>query len=75
MKEFAYTDEKFADIQLLRYRVEGFEALTLKQKTLIYHLALAALSGRDILYAQNGALNLPLRALLEAVYAALPAHH
>ena len=73
MKEFTYTDEKFADIQLLRYRVEGFEALTLKQKTLIYHLALAALSGRDILYAQNGALNLPLRALLEAVYAALPA--
>ena len=73
MKEFSYSDEKFADIQLLRYRVEGFEALSLRQKTLIYHLSQAALAGRDILYDQNGALNLALRHLLEALYTALKA--
>ncbi len=72
MHDFSYIDEKFADIQLLRYRVEGFESLSLRQKILIYHLVQAALSGRDILYAQNGALNLRLRSMLEAVYAALP---
>lgn len=65
---FPYTDESFADIQLLRYEVKGFDALSLQQKTLIYHLTEAALCGRDILYAQNGRLNLRLRHLLEAVY-------
>ena len=69
--EFSYSDEKFADIQLLRYRVEGFESLSLRQKTLIYHLSEAALAGRDILYDQNGARNLALRRLLEALYMAL----
>ena len=39
---FSYTDEKFADIQMLRYKVEGFEQLSLKQKTLIYYLQEAA---------------------------------
>lgn len=72
MPDFQYTDESFADIQLLRYRVEGFEALTVKQKTLIYHLTEAALAGRDILYDQNGQFNLRLRPMLEAIYQALP---
>ena len=72
MTPFQYTDESFADIQLLRYKVEGFEALSLKQKTLIYHLTEAALAGRDILYDQNGQYNLRLRAMLEAVYVSLP---
>lgn len=65
---FKYTDESFADIQMLRYKVEGFEQLTLKQKTFIYHLQEAALQGRDILFDQNGRYNLRIRRLLEAVY-------
>lgn len=65
---FNFNDEKFADIQLLRYRVEGFEQLTLKQKTFIYHLTEAALWGHDILFDQNGRYNLRIRRLLEAVY-------
>ena len=72
MTDFQYTDESFADIQLLRYKVEGFDQLSLRQKTLIYHLTEAALAGRDILYDQNGQFNLRLRAMLEAVYQALP---
>lgn len=65
---FHYTDEQFADIQMLRYKVEGFERLTLKEKTFIYYLQEAALEGRDILFDQNGRYNLRIRALLEAVY-------
>lgn len=66
---FAYSDERFADLQMLRYKVEGFEDLTLKQKTFIYHLQEAALWGRDILWDQNGVQNLNIRKVLEAVYA------
>ena len=65
---FACVDEAFADIRLLRYRVPGFETLPLRQKTYIYHLAEAALWGRDILFDQNGRYNLRIRRLLEAVY-------
>ena len=65
---FKYTDEQFADIQMLRYRVEGFEKLTLKEKTFIYYLQEAALQGRDILFDQNGRYNLRIRRLLEKVY-------
>ena len=65
---FKYTDEQFADIQMLRYKVEGFDKLTLKQKTFIYYLQEAALWGRDILFDQNGRYNLRIRQLLEAVY-------
>ena len=65
---FKYTDEKFADIQMLRYKVEGFDKLSLKEKTFIYYLQEAALEGRDILFDQNGRYNLRIRALLEAVY-------
>ena len=46
--EFQYNDERFADLQMLRYQVEGFDELSLRQKTLIYYLSEAALSGRDI---------------------------
>ena len=66
--DFKYTDEKFADIQMLRYKVQGFEKLTLKQKTLIYYLSESALYGRDILFDQNGAYNLRIRKMLETVY-------
>ncbi len=65
---FKYTDERFADIQMLRYKVEGFDNLTLKQKTFIYYLQEAALQGRDILFDQNGRYNLRIRRLLEAIY-------
>jgi len=66
--DFKYTNEQFADIQMLRYKVEGFEKLSLRQKTLIYHLSEAALAGRDILFDQNGRYNLRIRDLLETVY-------
>lgn len=65
---FKYTDEQFADIQMLRYKVEGFEKLSLREKTFIYYLQEAALQGRDILFDQNGRYNLRIRRLLEAVY-------
>ncbi len=65
---FKYTEERFADLQLLRYRVEGFETLSLRQKVFIYHLAEAALWGRDILWDQNCRLNLPVRQVLEQIY-------
>lgn len=67
---FEYQVEQFADLQILRYRVPGFEKLSLRQKQLIYYLSQAALVGRDILYHQNGKYNLPVRRLLEAVYVA-----
>lgn len=65
---FRYTDEQFADIQMLRFKVEGFEQLTLKEKTFIYYLSEAALQGRDILFDQNGRYNLRIRRMLETVY-------
>lgn len=65
---FKYTDEQFADIQMLRYKVEGFDKLTLREKTFIYYLQEAALEGRDILFDQNGRYNLRIRRMLEAVY-------
>lgn len=65
---FNYIVEQFADLQLLRYKVQGFDDLSLKQKTLIYYLSQAALEGRDILFDQNGKYNLMIRRMLEAVY-------
>lgn len=65
---FDWTVEKFADLQILRYRVPGFEELSLRQKELIYYLTEAALQGRDILFDQNGKYNLTIRRMLEAVY-------
>ncbi len=63
-----YTVEQFADLQILRYSVPGFENLSLKQKELVYYLTEAALQGRDILFDQNGKYNLTIRRMLEAVY-------
>lgn len=66
--DFIFQDERFADIQLLRYQVPGFKELSLRQKLLIYHLSRAALLGRDILWNQNGAYNLRIRQVLETIY-------
>ena len=65
---FEYANERFADLQMLRYRVDGFENLSLNQKLLIYYLSEAALYGRDIFYDQNGAYNLRIRKMLETIY-------
>lgn len=67
-EQFRYTDEQFADIQMLRYRLDGFEALTLRQKLYIYYLAKATLCGRDITTDQFGRYNLRIRKVLEAIY-------
>ncbi|MGL5015362.1 MAG: dipeptidyl-peptidase 3 family protein [Bacteroidales bacterium] len=66
--DFNFTVENFADVQILRYRVNGFDQLSLQQKTLIYHLSQAAAEGRDILFDQNGKYNLAIRRVLEAIY-------
>lgn len=66
--DFSYCDERFADLQLLRYRVNGFENLDLRQKKQVYYLSQAALYGRDILWDQNGKFNLKIRKTLEAIY-------
>ena len=63
-----YVDERFADIQLLRYRLNGFEQLSLCQKQLVYYLSQATLYGRDITFDQFGRYNLRIRKLLEAIY-------
>ena len=68
VENFSYNVEKFADLQILRYRVPGFESLSLQQKELVYYLTEAALQGRDILFDQNGKYNLRIRKMLEAVY-------
>ncbi len=65
---FHYTDERFADIQMLRYHLNGFEQLSLRQKIFIYCLAQATLYGRDITFDQFGKYNLKIRRMLEVVY-------
>ncbi|MBQ7388839.1 MAG: dihydrofolate reductase [Paludibacteraceae bacterium] len=67
-ENFSYTVDAFADMQILRYRVPQVEALSVRQKELLYYLTEAALNGRDILYDQNGKYNLLVRRTLEAVY-------
>ena len=66
--EFVYQDERFADLQLLRYRLNGFDELSLRQKTLIYYLSKATIFGRDITFDQYGQYNLRIRKMLEVVY-------
>lgn len=66
--DFDYVVDRFADIQVLRYKVPDFESLSLRQKMLVYHLTEAALAGRDILWDQNNRYNLSLRHLLENIY-------
>lgn len=63
-----YVVDRFADIEVLRYDVPGFEKLTPRQRLLVYYLTEAALAGRDILWDQNNAYNLPIRDLVEGVY-------
>ena len=65
---FNYTDERFADIQMLRYRVDGFEKLDARRKAYVYYLAKATLSGRDITTDQYGKYNLVIRKTLELLY-------
>ena len=65
---FNYNVDRFADIEVLRYQVPGFEELSLKQKKLVYFLTEAALQGRDILFDQNGKYNLAIRTTLENIY-------
>ncbi|MDE7411906.1 MAG: dipeptidyl peptidase 3, partial [Paramuribaculum sp.] len=67
-KKFDYVADRFADIEVLRYQVPGFEDLSLNQKQLVYYLTEAAISGRDILWDQNNKYNLQLRQLLESIY-------
>lgn len=66
--DFNYVVDRFSDIQVLRYKVPGFEELPLNQKKLVYYLTEAALYGRDILWDQNNKYNLQMRSLLENIY-------
>ena len=72
---FNYQDERFADLQLLRYRLNGFERLSAQQKVLVYYLSKATLFGRDITYDQYGKYNLRIRKMLEVVYGDLTVAH
>ena len=65
---FCYVGERFADLQILRYRLDGFENLSLRQKLFVYCLSEATLWGRDITFDQMGAYNLRIRKLMEVVY-------
>ncbi|MDH6358858.1 dihydrofolate reductase [Parabacteroides sp. PF5-9] len=67
-KTFNYVVDQFADLQILRYEVPGFDDLSLQQKQLLYHLSEAGLMGRDILFDQNNRYNLAIRRTLEAIY-------
>ena len=65
--DFKYLIDEFADLKIMRYRVPGWDALTLRQKEYVYHLSEAAKYGRDILWDQNCAVNLPVRHVLEDI--------
>lgn len=73
--DFNYQDERFADLQLLRYRLNGFERLSVPQKVLVYYLSQATLFGRDITFDQFGKYNLRIRKMLEAVYTDMTISH
>ena len=66
-EEFTYSVDKFADIEVLRYEIPGFDDLTFQQKSYVYHLCEAAKAGRDITWDQNGKYNLPIRRCLEEI--------
>lgn len=65
--DFKYLIDEFADLKVMRYRIPGWESLTLKQKEYVYHLSEAAKYGRDIIWAQNCEVNLPIRKAVEKV--------
>ena len=73
--DFHYQNERFADLQLLRYRLTGFENLSVSQKKLVYYLSKATLYGRDITFDQFGKYNLRIRKMLEAVYTDMTIDH
>ena len=75
MNDFCYVDERFADLQMLRYRLNGFEQLSFKQKKLVYCLSKATLYGRDITFDQQGRYNLLIRKTLETVYTDMRIDH
>ena len=75
MENFHYADERFADLQMLRYKLNGFEELSIRQKRLIYFLSKAALYGRDITFDQFGKYNLRIRKTLEVIYTDLNVSH
>lgn len=66
--DFQWVVDKFDEFKILRFRVDGFSNLSLKEKELIYYLSQAALSGRDIIYDQNSKYNLLVRRTLETIY-------
>ena len=73
--DFKYSIDEFADIEVLRYQVPGWDDLTLQQKEYIYHLSEAAKSGRDIIWDQNFKYNLEIRHALEAILEKDSIHH
>ena len=66
-KEDKYLIDEFADLKIMKYKVPGWEGLSLQQKSYVYHLSEAAKYGRDILWDQNCEINLPVRHMLEAI--------
>ena len=68
LKNIQFETEQFADVQVLKYDIPGWEKLTLKEKKLVYYLAQAGYSGRDIFWDQNYKYNLKIRTALENVY-------
>lgn len=69
---FKYVTDRFADMQILRYKVPDFDKLSINQKKLVYYLSQAALSGRDIIYDQNYKYNLLIRKTIEGIYKSYP---
>lgn len=67
--DFKYLIDEFADLKVMRYKVPGWDELTLQQKEYVYHLGEAAKYGRDILWAQNCKFNLPVRHVIENIIA------
>lgn len=65
--DFKYTADEFADLKIIRYQIPGFSELDIKKKELLYYLYEAALSGRDLIYAQNYKHNIQIRKTLEAI--------
>ena len=68
--DFDYTVDRFADVEVLRHKVPDFDKLTPQQRILVYYLTEAALTGRDMIWDQNGKYNLAIRDLIENVYQA-----
>jgi len=68
VENFEYSVDQFADIEVLRYQIPGWEDLTLKEKELVYYLSQAGYAGRDIIWDQNYKHNLAIRQALESIY-------